>query len=120
MTTGFPELEDLYGLGDAPGAAVRAPLWPVYGACGAVLLSALGLVWAVQHQVVWGVLGYVLAGLVTPLLTVSYRLLRRRARKNPSYLPRPGWERVLVWATVTGIVLGVAHAWFVATELAKQ
>ncbi len=120
MSAGFPELEDLYGSSGAAPSSVHAPLWPVYGACAAAVLSAVALVWAAQLQVWWGVLGYLLGGLVTPLFTVAYRMLRRRARKDPYYLPRPTWERVLLAATVTGIALGVGHAWFVATELAKR
>lgn len=123
-SSGFPELDDLYGLGETPSPPVHAPLWPVVGAVVAALLSALALPWAarpeVEQQLWWGALGYVLGALATPLLTVAYRMGRRAARKNPYYVPRPTWERVLVAATVAGITLGIAHAWFVATELAKQ
>ena len=120
MSAGFPELEDLYGLSDAPADPVHAPAWPVHGALAAVVVSAVALVWAAQREVAWGVAGYVLGALVTPLLMVTYRLLRRRARKSPWYVPRPGLERLLVAATVVGIGLGIVHAWFVATELAKR
>lgn len=123
-SSGFPELDDLYGLDDAPRPPVHAPLWPVVAATVAALLSALALPWAVrpevEQQLWWGALGYVLGALATPLLTVAYRMGRRAARKNPYYVPRPRWERVLVTATVVGIALGILHAWFVATELAKQ
>lgn len=120
MSAGLPELDDLYGLSDRPADSVHAPAWPVYGAVAAALGSAVALAWAAQGDVLWGVVGYVLGALATPLLMVAYRLLRRAARKNPYYVPRPRLERVLVAATSAGIVLGVVHAWFVATELAKK
>ena len=120
MSAGFPELDDLYGLSDSPAQSVHAPAWPVHGAAAAALGSAIALTWASQGDELWGVVGYVLGALVTPLLMVAYRLLRRTARKNPAYVPRPRLERLLVVATVTGIVVGVLHAWFVATELAKR
>jgi hypothetical protein len=120
MSAGFPELDDLYGLSDAPADPVHVPVWPVHGAVAAALGSAVALVWSAQQQLVWGLVGYVLGAVVTPLLTVAHRLLRRTARKDPYYVPRPTWERLLVAATVAGIGLGIVHAWFVATELAKR
>ncbi len=120
MSAGFPELDDLYGLTDRPAAPVHAPAWPVYGAAAAALVSAIALTWASQGDGLWGVVGYVLGAVATPLLMVAYRLLRRPARKNPYYVPRPRLERLLVVATAAGIVVGVLHAWFVATELAKR
>ena len=120
MSAGFPELDDLYGLSDRPAEPAHAPSWPVYAAVAAALGSAASLVWALQGHVLWGVVGYLLGALATPLLMVAHRLLRRGARKDPYYVPRPRLERVLVAATGAGIVLGMAHAWFVATELAKR
>jgi hypothetical protein len=120
MSSGFPELDDLYGLSEAPAEPVHAPSWPVYAAVAAAIGSAVALVWASDNDIVAGLVGYVLGALATPLLTVTYRLLRRTARKDPYYVPRLTLERVLSTATSAGIVLGVVHAWFVATELAKR
>lgn len=120
MSAGFPALDDLYGLSDRPADPVHAPAWPVYGAAAGAAGSAVALFWAAQGHVLGGVAGYALGALATPLLLVAYRLLRRTARKNPYYVPRARLERVLVAATGAGIVLGVVHAWFVATELAKR
>lgn len=120
MSAGFPELDDLYGPSRSPAASVHAPAWPVHAAGVAALASALALVPAAQGEVLWGVLGYVLGGLATPVLTVVHRMLRRAARKNRYYVPLRRLERLLAVATALGIVLGVAHAWFLATELAKQ
>jgi hypothetical protein len=120
MPAGFPELDDLYGVSEAAHDPVHAPSWPVHGAVTAAVGSAVTLWWASQQHVLWGVVGYVLGALLTPLLMVAHRLLRRTARKSPWYVPRFTWERVLVTATVLGIVLGTVHAWFVATELAKR
>jgi hypothetical protein len=119
MSAGVPELDDLYGTA-APAEPVHAPAWPLYAAVAAAAGSALALVWASDRHLVWGVIGYLLGALATPLLTVAHRLLRRRARKNPWYVPRRGLERAMVAATAVGILLGTVHAWYVATELAKR
>ena len=120
MSAGFPGLDDLYGASQSPASSVHAPAWPVQAAVAAALGSAVALVPAVQGSVVWGLVGYVLGGLVTPVLTVVHRMQRRAARKNRYYVPLRHLERLLAVATGLGIVLGVAHAWFLATELAKQ
>jgi hypothetical protein len=120
MSAGFPGLDDLYGPSEMPAPPGHAPSWPVHGAVVAALGSGVALLWASQGDAVAGLVGYVLGALGTPLLTVVYRLLRRTARKDPYYLPRPRLEHLLTTATGLGIVLGVVHAWFVATELAKR
>lgn len=120
MSAGFPELDDLYGPSEAPAEPGHAPSWPVHAAVLAALGSAVALIWASGGHGLAGLVGYALGALATPLLTVLYRLLRRTARKNPFYVPRPQLERLLTLATGLGIVLGVVHAWFLATELAKR
>lgn len=120
MSAGFPGLEDLYGTSESDVRSVHARTWPVYGAVLAAVGSALVLWWAAQGNVPVGVTGYVLGALATPLLMVAFRLLRRSASKDPCFVPRPQLERMLTVATGLGIVIGVVHAWFVATELAKR
>ena len=119
MSAGFPELDDLYAPSRAP-SRVHAPAWPVLAAVAAALGSAMALVPAAQGGASWGLVGYLLGGVATPVLTVVHRMLRQAARKHRSYVPQVGLERALAVATAVGITLGVAHAWFLATELAKQ
>ena len=120
MSAGFPELDDLFGASPSPASSVHAPAWPAHAAVVAALGSAVALVPAVEGDAVWGLVGYLLGGLAAPVLTVVHRTQRRTARRNRYYVPLRRLERLLAVATGLGIVLGVAHAWFLATELAKQ
>ena len=107
------------GYGDGYVAAARAPRWPVAAAV-ALALAAAGALFVAPGSLGIAVPGYVVGALAVPCLTVLHRFFRQSAAKSPYYLPDLKLERLMLLALGLGLVAGVAHAWFVATELAKQ
>jgi hypothetical protein len=54
------------------------------------------------------------------LFVVVYRALERRAQQSVRYVRRQLPRRLAAAAVVVGLVAGTAHAWMIATELAKR
>lgn len=98
---------------------VRAPAWPAVAATASALIAVVAILPATSQLLV-AVGGYVLGALVTPGFTVAHRFGRRKAANDPFYVPTPAVERLLLVVLVSGIAAGLLHAWFIATELAKQ
>ena len=98
---------------------VRAPAWPA-AAAGLCALASLALVVPGSGSLPLAVVGYVLGALVVPAFTVIYRFGRRSAAQSPFFLPKLAVDRAVLLILVLGIVGGMANAWFIATELAKQ
>ncbi len=99
--------------------SVRVPAWPGAVAAAAALVSA-GLLVVASGQPVVCVVGYLLGAVAAPALAVVHRVLAERARKHPwfVYAARPG--QMVMLALALGMAAGLGHAWFLATELAKQ
>lgn len=98
---------------------VSAPVWPAVGA-GVATLAALGSINPGMSSLKYAAAGYLLGALVVPAFTVMFRFGRRSAAQNPFFIPSLRTERLMLLALVVGIGAGIANAWFVATELAKQ
>ena len=106
---------------DASDAAVsvRVPTWPAYAALLSSLLAAGLLVQASGRPVIAG-LGYVFGAVITPVFAVAHRILYESTRKNPWFVHSEIPGRIVIVALTIGLVAGMGHAWFLATELAKQ
>lgn len=98
---------------------VFAPRWPI-GAAGLSSALAILAVMPGRHNITIAVTGYLLGALATPAFTIVYRFGRRKAAQNPFFIPKPALERVVLAILALAMAAGVANAWFVATELAKQ
>ena len=99
--------------------SVKAPLWPAVAAASAAL-AALGAIGPGTTSLWYAAGGYLLGALFTPAFTVSFRFGRRAAAQDPFFIPNLRIERLVLLVLVVGIGAGIANAWFVATELAKQ
>jgi hypothetical protein len=95
-----------------------APSWPALAALALAAASVLLVPMATPLGVAIG--GYVVAALLAPGLVVLHRAFERRAQQNPRYVRRTLPRRIAAFAIVTGLAAGTAHAWIIATELAKR
>lgn len=98
---------------------VKAPLWPALAAASAAL-AALGSIRPGMSSLWYAGAGYLLGALLVPAFTVIFRFGRRTAAQDPFFIPNLRIERFILLVLIVGIVAGIANAWFVATELAKQ
>lgn len=106
-------------------SAVRArtPRWPAV-VLVVVVLVAGGLVAAqraddAQVRLAAAALGYVLGALVTTVFASVYRSRGNTARLSNEFRPRPWLDHLVTGALVVGVLVGLLHAFFLATELAK-
>jgi hypothetical protein len=95
-----------------------APSWPAFAAL-ALTATSMALV-PVATPLGLAVGGYVVAALLAPSLVVVHRAFERRAQQSPRYVRRTLPRRIAAFAIVTGLAAGTAHAWIIATELAKR
>ena len=96
----------------------RASVWPALLALCTVAVSVL-LLLLTDGLAVW-VTGYLLAAMLAPALVVLYRVRDRRAQDDVYYTRRQGPRRMAALAIASGLIVGVTHAWMIATEIAKQ
>lgn len=66
------------------------------------------------------IIGYVTGALLTVGLVVGFAQIDARRRMNPYYRPAQGMRVMSVVALVLGIGAAVAHAIYVAVELASR
>lgn len=99
-----------------PPETVRAPLALLGAAGGTVLLSAALLV---PRMPVTSAVGYVLAPLVVTALVCVYTYLDIKASQSPWYAINPNGRRTSAALIGVAFVVGLVHAWIVATEIAK-
>jgi hypothetical protein len=107
----------------APGKAVLAPAWPLVVSALSVVLSGTLLALAVGKGAddlplfAWG---YVCGAVVAVLFVIVFRNAKVAAQRNAWYSPRQRLSQAALVLITAGILLGVGHAWFLATELAKR
>jgi hypothetical protein len=105
--------------GAAPAVSVRVPAWPGRAALLSSLIAA-GLLILASDRLVVSALGYVFGAVITPAFAVAHRYLYESARKNPMFVYSSLPGRLVFAALTIGLLSGVGHAWFLATELAKK
>lgn len=94
----------------------RAPVALVIGAAVALLISVACLV---PRSAVLSGLGYILAPIVVTVMVSLYRAADIRASQSAWYLAQPGQKRLTTIVLLVSFVVGLAHAWIIATEVAK-
>ncbi len=94
----------------------RAPIALVIGAAVALVLSAVCLV---PRSALLSGAGYLLAPIVVTVLVCLYRAADIRASQSAWYLAQPGQRRLSTIILLLSFVVGLAHAWIIATEVAK-
>lgn len=94
----------------------RAPVALFVGAAVALLLSVACLV---PRSAVLSGVGYLLAPIVVTVLVSLYRAADIRASQSAWYLAQPGQKRLSTIILLVSFVVGLAHAWIIATEVAK-
>lgn len=115
--------EPLPEMGLAPEQAVLAPAWPLFASALSVLLSAslLGLAFSKGADdlplFAWG---YICGAVVAVFFVIVFRNAKVGAQRSVWYSPRQRLSQAALVLITAGILLGVAHAWFLATELAKR
>jgi len=102
---------------------VRPPRWPVV--CATVLLgvSVAVLVLVIlghQSSVLATGLGYATGSLGVTLLVVVHRLRTQHAEQSPHYEPRGPLAAAARVVLALGLAVGLANAYFLATEIAKR
>ena len=108
----------------APSAArTQAPRWPAL-AMAAVVLTAVGLLVAQrvddgQVRLVAAIVGYALGALAATALASVYRAGANTARLSTEFRPIPWLDRMVTALLFLGVVVGLAQAFFIATEMAK-
>lgn len=100
----------------APVQVVRPPTVLVAAAAVALVLSAALLA---MRSFEASLVGYLLAPLVVTILVCFYRYRDARASQNPMYASLPKQMRIATWLVVLSFVIGLAHAWIIATVIAK-
>ena len=58
--------------------------------------------------------------LLSPVLVVVHRFTSRAAKRQPTYVVRTRVKWIVMAALALGVTVGLGHAWYIATELAKQ
>lgn len=95
---------------------VKAPVLLVALAGAALAISAMLLVF----QGVWfSVAGYLLAPLVVTVLVSLYRFKDIHASQSVWYASSPKQRKISSILIVVSFVVGLGHAWVIATEVAK-
>lgn len=110
-------VDSLLNTGPTSANRVTAPNWPARTAAVVCLVAIALLVWRPNTPAL--VVGYVLGAVACPALAVVHRFMTENRRKSPWYVRTSGSGRVLLVAVLTGVAVGVLHAWLLATELAK-
>lgn len=95
---------------------VRPPTAMVWAAGIALAASALLLV---PRTLGTSSLGYMLAPIVVTVLVCVYRYRDARASQSPSYASQPRDMRMATWLVIASFAIGLAHAWIIATLVAK-
>lgn len=95
---------------------IKAPVTLLWGAAGALLLGA-GLL--IPRMPVTSAMGYLLAPLVVTALVCVYTYRDIKASQSPMYAMHPNGRRVRGLLIGLAFVVGLMHAWIVATEIAK-
>lgn len=99
-------------------ASVTVARWPGIMALAAAGLALVLLVWS---PATWAyAVGYVLGAVVGPVAAVAHRFSFESRQKNPWFVRTLTPGRVIAGSVLVGLAIGLAHAWFLATELAKQ
>ena len=83
-------------------------------------VASAGLLAAPHHGIAWPLLGYVLGAVGTPIFAILHRISFETRRKDPWFVSSKTSNRIVAIALTSGLVAGLANAWFLATELAKQ
>lgn len=99
-----------------PAPVARPPI-ALLGAAGAALVvAALCLV---PRSLVLSVIGYLLAPIAVTILVSWFRYRDARASQSPYYATQPGQMRLATVMVVVSFLIGLGHAWIIATEVAK-
>lgn len=105
LTTARPVLE-----------STKAPAWLVWAAVGVLAISA-GLL--VGRSLTTSVIGYLLAPLVVTALVSFFRYKDVLASRSNVYTKSPGLQRTATITVIISFLVGIGHAWFIATDIAK-
>lgn len=115
------------GVDLGPSAAgarpVRAPIWPVLGATMFLGVSAVVLVLVVlgdQASMLATGLGYVTGAIGVSLLVVVRRLRAQHIDHRTQYVPNGPLDAAARAVLLLGLAVGLANAYFLATEIAKR
>ena len=95
----------------------RTPAWLVWVAAAGVAVSAALLV---PVSLATSVAGYVLAPLVVTFLVSVYRYRDAVASRSPMHSANPNLKKIGTALVVASFIVGVAHAWIIATYIARN
>jgi hypothetical protein len=105
-------------LSHSGGGSVSVDRWPGYVAVAATATAVALLLWTPGT---YGyAAGYILGAVVGPMMAVTHRFSFESRQKSPWFVRSLTPGRVLAAAVGSGLGVGVAHAWLLATELAKK
>ena len=99
-----------------PGHLQQAPLALLWAAAATLLVSVVLLVpWSLWPSA----LGYLLAPLAVTGLVTTYTYQDIKASQSVWYASNPRHRRLGTAVIVLGFLVGLAHSWVIATEIAK-
>ena len=73
---------------------------------------------ATSSLMAWGIVGYVAAGFLPPLFLGWDSTAQRKGLKNPNFLLRRDYSRLLRFIVFAGLAVAIFHIWTVADVLA--
>lgn len=95
---------------------LHPPASLVWGA-GTALAVSLGLLF--PRELPTSIAGYLLAPLVVTVLVSLYRYRDARASQSNLYSQKPGQMKVATAVMALSFIVGLGHAWIIATVVAK-
>jgi len=103
--------------------AVVAPAWPVLVAVAALVVAALAALLNIAPgdgvSVPMLLLGYLAGAIITLVMSAIYRSLRNSRRNHPRFRVQLWLDRLVGFLALAGLLVGLANAFLLATELAK-
>lgn len=96
--------------------STRAPVWLVWAAVAGLLVSA-ALVF--MQSLPMSIVGYVLAPLAVTALVSVFRYKDVLASRSNTYSRDLNSLRIATIVVVASFLVGIAHAWIIATDIAK-